>query len=106
MNKEDYLFLRKFESNFKTVEESGYSRAIKKNDRQRIKEIIQNHTGTPFTENIHCSSCLVKLFQTVKLLFDEGITEVPVMKEKKEEEIKNGSENEKTSRKTKKVQES
>ncbi|MCD8030462.1 MAG: hypothetical protein LUF85_06495 [Bacteroides sp.] len=66
MTKEEYNFLSKFTSNFKTVEESGYSRNIGRKDRKKLKAIYEKEQGEKYLKNIFCSACLAELLSLLK----------------------------------------
>lgn len=71
MTADEYNYLKRFENNFKTAEESGYSRNISREGRRKLKAIAEKETGKPYEGNIYCSTCLVSLLLTVKKYYDK-----------------------------------
>lgn len=71
MTEKEYNYLKRFEPNFKTAEESGYTRNISRLHRKTIKAIAEKETGKEFSKNIYCNECLVDLLLTVKKHYDK-----------------------------------
>lgn len=64
MTQQEYYFLSRFEKNFKTATESGYTKAIGLNDRKKIAEIAKRETG-----KMHGYNCYECLKTTLKALY-------------------------------------
>lgn len=65
MTKEEHEYLKQFEQNFDTAENSGYTRNISRKKRQRIKAILEKESGKKWINNIFCSSCLIELLKAI-----------------------------------------
>ena len=80
ISKEDMLFLKQFEMNFKTAIEGNWSRNIPESQLKRMIEIYENETGNKHNVCTHCQSSILRFLKMMGALYN-----------KTKEEYSNGS---------------
>lgn len=80
MNRELFDKLSKFESNFKTIIESDYTRNINKKDRKFLLSVYKELTNDVSPKLIHCSNCIKEILKPIAKAYYEykGIKEAPL----------------------------
>jgi hypothetical protein len=69
MLREDYEYLKEFESNFNTAINSNYTRNIPQSKLEKILEIYQKEVGKGYKVCLHCSSVVVSFLKDVGKLY-------------------------------------
>ena len=69
MLREDYEYLKQFESNFNTAIKSNYTRNIVQSKLEKILEIYQKEVGKGYKVCLHCSSVVVSFLKDVGKLY-------------------------------------
>ena len=65
MTKQELEYLSKFENNFKTAIEQGYTNPIPSVHKLKIAEIYGNHIGRKYYLNTSCPHCTLELLKLV-----------------------------------------
>lgn len=69
MLREDYEFLKQFETNFNTAIKSNYTRNIPQSKLEKILEIYQKEVGKGYKVCLHCNSVVVAFLKDVGKLY-------------------------------------
>lgn len=69
MLREDYEYLKQFESNFNTAIKSNYTRNIPQSKLEKILEIYQKEVGKGYKVCLHCNSIVVSFLKDVGKLY-------------------------------------
>lgn len=73
LTEDQIKFLSRFESNFKTVTEAGYTRGISRRDIKALYDIYKDFSEDNSIQNIYCSSCLVNMLKKLSSIYHNNI---------------------------------
>lgn len=65
LTKEEFEYLKKFETQINTATKSDYMRGIQKADVEKIREIYSRLIGQNYVMNSSCSRCILKLIKLI-----------------------------------------
>ena len=72
LTKEEFDYLKKFETQINTATKSDYMRGIQKADVEKIGKIYSRLIGQTYTFNSSCSRCILKLIKLISSYYYDG----------------------------------
>lgn len=72
LTKEEFEYLKKFETQINTATKSDYMRGIQKADVEKIRGIYSRLIGQNYVMNSSCSRCILKLIKLISSYYYDG----------------------------------